>query len=272
VFDLPTDDDLIRNFIRKNAIHNTTLCTLSQFEHSDLTLNWIRSLVHYGVTKFVVLCLDMKIRVYLAELGYEQHAVFVPRAWLEPIDETVTLVRFQERDVVQYRAAVLSKLMLAVKGHRLVYSDTDVVWQSTDVIEHLLLTFTHASTAEVLFAVDELEVKRSQIVFNPGFFLARSAPFTQMLFHDMLEWQLKQPGSRWPSSHRHPSLSFLRRVAKERRAIGLDRFLYPLGETCCFAASNRSDVRVRPMVVRTGYLMDELVDFQVLKDAGLWFL
>ena len=128
-----------------------TIVTISNFGFREFVLNWIASLKRNNFHKFVVFCYDESLLVFLARLGYREHAVLVPRAWLD-YDLSPNFFTFAQSE---YNHLVQSKTNiwyeLAVRGQTFLFSDPDTAWLSPHIVEHVEWSLAH-SYAEIIFS------------------------------------------------------------------------------------------------------------------------
>jgi hypothetical protein len=250
--------------MRENQIDNFTIITIANYGFREFVLNWIMSLNKHGYHKFVVFSFDQALVDYLHLLGFQDKVALVPSDWLD-LKLSSDLASWEQEN---YKKIVKSKTnvwhSLLSRNYSFLFSDPDVVWLSTHILDHIKFQYEH-SYAEVLFSQD-LEPR---IVYcNTGFFFAMATPFVKTLFATILDRSQKNKDSVEQFILRD---LLLERRFNDSRVDTLDLLLYANGNIH-FNANLNGNLRVKPFIVHANYMVGRDSKVNNLKSRGHWLL
>ena len=148
--------DLLLDLSEDNDIQGYTIIALSNSGMKEMTMNWIASLLRNGFTKFVVICFDFPMYMFLAEYGFERNAVMAPSNWLpKPIE-----AGFQKFATQGYNELLHGKLMIILelwkRGRGIFYNDVDLVFLSPHAFDYMMFE-TKNKNPEFIYMVDGVD-------------------------------------------------------------------------------------------------------------------
>jgi hypothetical protein len=162
----------------------------------DLVLNWISSLAHLNITKFVVFSHDTQLVELLSSLGYASKSVLISRDWFAGTEIDPDSSNWAQ-----------------------------LVWLNQNLIDHIQY-LTGKSGARMAF---NQENSIDRLRFNTGIFYAEPSRSTRLLFSLMLAEQQKDPALYVDNTALNHILQDYREGLNRRDVIGLEPFLYPSG-------------------------------------------
>jgi hypothetical protein len=256
------DDDYIWDVVMtENQINGATIITTANYAYRNMTLNFIVSLLRTNHTKFVIFCLDEDFLIFLAERGYRDHVVLMPRRWVGvEIDKDL----FSENRKGQFDKIMQSRAMLwyqvALRNFRFLFCDLDIVFLSTHVMENVQFNKQY-SYAEIFISVGK---PKRNTIHNTGFLYAVPTDFTKEFFKNVTiearnmtdKLALNKIIHGWP----HP----------DHRVVTFDKFLYASGNLH-FLDRMSSKHEIKPLMVHAS-VTPSMMKFKYFKEDGYWYL
>lgn len=250
--------------LNDNVEKDTLIITISNYGFRYMTLNWIQSLNRNNYTRLVVFCFDQQLVDFLDQRGYTANTVLIPRDWLD-YDISANFTNFKERNYVRL---VQSKtniwLRLVKNGYRILFSDSDTVWLSPHVIDHVKFCMNKLKS-HMAFMVDQ-EGK----MHNTGFFYAAPTTFVIRTFERVLAVQRMKPATAMEQYVLHNILRHRSELYDPRIAC-LDDLLYASGQVR-FRLRLNTKFNITPLVVHTNYLFGYDAKIRALVHGGYWYL
>jgi hypothetical protein len=134
------EETLVEN-LRQNALNEEkfVILALANIGMKEMTMNWIASLLRNKYTKFVVICFDFEMYMFLCEYGFERNAAVVPRDWIHKdiSAEFVGWLSQGYKDLLHGKVLILIELWK--RGFGIFYNDVDLVFLSDKVFEQIML-------------------------------------------------------------------------------------------------------------------------------------
>jgi hypothetical protein len=122
----------------------------------EMTMNWIASLLRNKYTKFVVICFDFEMYMFLCEYGFERNAALVPRGW---IHKEIS-AQFEGWLSQGYKDLLHGKILIMIelwkRGFGIFYNDVDLVFLSDNVFEHIMFE-TALYKPDFMYMVDGVD-------------------------------------------------------------------------------------------------------------------
>jgi hypothetical protein len=252
--------------MRFNQIDDFTIITLANFGFREFVLNWIMSLKKHGYHKFVVFSFDQALVNFLQLLGFQDNVILVPRVWLDYNISSNYADWAQETYVQIVKSKTNIWLNLLSRNYSFLFSDPDVAWISSHILDHIKFQFEH-SLADVLFSQDQ----ENRIIYcNTGFFYATATPFVKGLFTDLLKFQ--QAGNDTGFIEQFYLRDMLvRRRFNDTRVDTLDIALYANGNSH-FSDKINQKLNSTPLTLHMNYMVGRSAKMNSLKSKGYWHL
>jgi hypothetical protein len=252
--------------MRANQIDDFTIITIANYGFREFLLNWIINLSKHGFHKFVVFSFDQGLVDYLAEKGYQNNVVIVPRAWLDYNISTDFANFAHETYVKIVKSKTNIWLNLLTRKYSFIFSDPDVAWLSRHILDHIKFQYEH-SYAEVLFSQDQ----QDRIIHcNTGFFYATATPFVKTLFTDLLNLQRVGKDKSYIEQFYLRDM-LVRRRFNDTRIDTLDCALYGTGKSHFHDKINQN-LTCTPLTVHMNYMKGRDTKMNSLKSIGYWYL
>jgi hypothetical protein len=255
------DDYIWETAMTNNQINGATIITTANYAYRNMTLNFIVSLLRTNHTKFLIFCLDEDFLIFLAERGYKDHVVLMPKRWVGvEIDKDL----FSENRQGQFDKIMQSRAMLwyqvALRNHRFLFCDLDIVFLSPHVMENVQFN-KQFSYAELFISVGK---PKRNTIHNTGFLYAVPTDFTKEFFKNVTieaknmtdQLALNKIIHGWP----HP----------DHRIVTLDKFLYASGNLH-FLDRMSLKHEIKPLMVHAS-VTPSMMKFKYFKEDGYWYL
>jgi hypothetical protein len=262
----PDRESQIAELMNNNKINGVNIVTVADIAFKHFVLNWIISLNQNNYMRFVVFSFDTFLIKFLARHGFENHAVLVPREWLDydvvSDDHTTRLDNTDYKQIVKSKTNIVYHLL--ARNHTVLFSDPDTVFLSEHVLNHV--TYQHEHTfAEVLFSQEPIH---RRIELNTGFLFAAPTHFSIRFFDALVRAQ------RLDSQEYLTQQGVLRKLLGEEmdpRIGKLDLVLYASGPLHFYDKLN-DKLNITPLVVHANNLKNSAIKVNKLKSRNYWLV
>ena len=148
--------DLLLDLAEDNDMQGYTIIALANSGMKEMTMNWIASLLRNGFTKFVIICFDFELYMFLAEYGFERNIAVVPQGWLH---KSIS-ADFQGWLSEGYKDLLHGKLMIMMElwkhGRGVFYNDVDLVFLSPQAFDYIMYE-TKYQNPDFIYMVDGID-------------------------------------------------------------------------------------------------------------------
>ncbi|CEG77102.1 hypothetical protein RMATCC62417_11902 [Rhizopus microsporus] len=172
--------------INKNLLKDRILIVAAaNYGMRNHVYNWIESLKRVNETKFIIFCLDDKLYDHLALTGYTSHAAKIPDTWFRQEIEANFSLYFSETYRIITHAKTLVVQQLLYLDVTVFFSDVDIVWRRTHIVDYVSAVMNARPSTETLFqqeGVDQREI-------NSGFYLMRPTSTMKRLLAETITIQ-----------------------------------------------------------------------------------
>jgi hypothetical protein len=177
-----TRAELDRVWAKNQLKDGRCILAISSYGNRNMTLCWIISLKKNNYTKFIIFSFDQKLVDFLRTREYGNNSVLVPSEWVNfTVFTDVQDFRKGQFDVMM-QSRVIIWYQLLLRNKTFVVSDTDLVFLSQHIYDHIKYTYRH-SLAEVIFSQD---LPERGLDFNTGFFYMVPTDFVKALFGEVI--------------------------------------------------------------------------------------
>jgi hypothetical protein len=256
--------------IKRNEINGSVIVALSNFAYTNITLNWMASLIRNNYTRFVVFSFDEQLAIFLAERGFENHVAIVPAGWLgaysvEFLGEIADWKRNAAHllNMVKARAPFWKNII----DHDVtfLFCDLDLVFLSAHLLDYIHFTFNN-TIGEILFAQDQFNV-RTRHFYNTGFFYASPTPFVKKLFAELIAYIVVTNATDQIGLQQLVDVSY----RHDKRIGVLDHFLFPTGYVYFMRRLNEQ-WRIRPLMYHANYFLTVEAKLDSFRSEGFWYI
>jgi hypothetical protein len=259
-------DAQISQIMSENSINNATIVTISNYGFRNFTLNWIESLKRNEYQKFVVFSFDLLLVDFLGSKGYGKQVMLVPREWLD-FNITSQVSNFKEdyyMKIMKSKTHVVYNLL--VRDFTFLYSDSDVIWLSEHVLDHIQFQYKH-SFADLLYSQD---TSGRRIDINAGFFYATPTPYSIRIFQKVIQNQRLDTLGRFHDQQILNKILMHTRF-NDCRLETLD-FLLFAGGKLHFTDRLNTKMNIRPLIVHATYMFSAAEKIFKLKSRKYWYV
>ncbi|KAI8875666.1 glycosyltransferase family 77 protein [Backusella circina FSU 941] len=263
---MPPPPQDVMDKINNNLVQDRVLIVATaNYGMRNHVYNWIESLKHTGETKFLIFCLDDKLFQHLKLSGYEQQATYIPDSWFhQEVEEGFELYYSKKYRVITHSKTLVVQQLL-YQNINVFFSDVDIVWTRSRMVEFVYTFLNIREETHVLFQTEGMDQK----VINSGFYLMRPSDEMKRLLVKTIQIQdtdeaMTQQGAM------NAALSMLNMDVRSGTVVLLDVLHFPNGFVY-FENDLPNKHGIQPFIVHANYLVGDDKK-QKLKEHNLWYL
>jgi hypothetical protein len=240
---------------------------------SNYTLNWIESLKHCDIHKFLVFAIDNQLVDTLSEAGYERHVVAIPPDWFHmPVsDRLISWGNMNKYLPVTHSKSLVVERLLYM-NITVWFSDVDVVFLSPHIYSYLLHKLDTRKATEALF--QQRGIKDNNDI-NSGFFIMKPTHLTKYIISTSISVQDEDY-----TTYKKSKTTQQRAINRVIESLNIDFYtsplvmlemeLFPVGNVY-FDMNIPLKYGINPMMVHGNFRDGEEKEV-ALRKAGLWYI